>query len=349
MGAECEIHLLTNEFAEAYDLWLSNHEASMFYHTRRYIKMISALTGGQEQIFVAFDKNKSILGVLPVMSHDGSFGIVYNSLAFYGSHGGVLAQSKDVAERLMAHWNGLIQSSSCASATLIENIGDESAFLGGIVHHITDERIGQITPIAYTEDHDDKLMASYHSKTRNMVRKSQKQNFSISVENDAVEFLYDTHVANLKSIGGLAKDRQFFDLFPSLFVAGNDYKIWVARDNGTPVAALLLFYYKGTVEYFTPVIVDEYRDRQPLSLLIYESMCDASRSGYSRWNWGGTWASQDGVYLFKKRWGAADRPYRYYTHIGNQDVYNATSTELLTQYPGFFVIPFRCLIERKIA
>ena len=31
-------------------------------------------------------------------------------------------------------------------------------------------------------------------------------------------------------------------------------------------------------------------------------MASAAKRGMTRWNWGGTWLSQDGVYRFKKGW-----------------------------------------------
>ena len=58
------------------------------------------------------------------------------------------------------------------------------------------------------------------------------------------------------------------------------------------------------------------------------------------WNWGGTWASQTTLYFFKQRWGAVDRPYRYYTRVFNRELLNATPAQLLKEYPYFFVAPF---------
>jgi len=63
----------------------------------------------------------------------------------------------------------------------------------------------------------------------------------------------------------------------------------------------LLFYYGKTIEYFTPVFRNEYRSYQPMSLLIYQAMVDGAKAGYERWNWGGTWENQEGVYRFKSK------------------------------------------------
>ena len=112
---------------------------------------------------------------------------------------------------------------------------------------------------------------------------------------------------------------------------------------GEPVAALLLFYFNQTVEYFTPAIVKAHRSTQALPLTIFVAMKDAIRAGYRNWNWGGTWLSQDGVYDFKKRWGTNEYPYFYYTRLFRSDIMRRSKTELLEHYPGFFVLPFAAL------
>jgi hypothetical protein len=159
---------------------------------------------------------------------------------------------------------------------------------------------------------------------------------------EALDFLYRTHVDNLTAIGGIAKDRSFFSAIPKT-MHSDDWAVFTAYLNGEPIAALLLFYYNGTVEYFTPVIVESRRSTQALALVIYESMMDAIQMKYINWNWGGTWLTQDGVYDFKKRWGASEYRYYYYTRVMNQKLRLCTQTFLAKHYAGFFLIPFNKL------
>ena len=51
----------------------------------------------------------------------------------------------------------------------------------------------------------------------------------------------------MADIGGLAKNDRFFDTIPDYFEADKDYRIYIAQKEGTPVAALLLFYFNHTV------------------------------------------------------------------------------------------------------
>ena len=42
-------------------------------------------------------------------------------------------------------------------------------------------------------------------------------------------------------------------------------------------------------------------------------MLYAHKKGLKHWNWGGTWETQEGVMAFKRKWGAIDKKYFYYT------------------------------------
>lgn len=163
---------------------------------------------------------------------------------------------------------------------------------------------------------------------------------SVHVDNTAIDFLMHTHQANMQRIGGRSKSDAFFELFPQHFVADKDYAIYVAECGGQRVAALLLFYYNDAVEYYVPAISHDYREQQPLALVVFQAMVESVARGCRVWNWGGTWLSQDGVYKFKKKWGTSEKEYLYYTHIGNDDLCRASPDELMTEYGNFFVIPF---------
>ena len=105
----------------------------------------------------------------------------------------------------------------------------------------------------------------------------------------------------------------------------NQWAIFTAFLGDKPIAALLVFYFNKTVEYFTPVIDESYRSTQSLALVIYEAMRDSIFNGFSNWNWGGTWLTQGGVYDFKKRWGTTEYRYYYFTRVFHDDLQRCTS------------------------
>jgi lipid II:glycine glycyltransferase (peptidoglycan interpeptide bridge formation enzyme) len=240
----------------------------------------------------------------------------------------------------------MIHAKGVCSATLISSFAS-SVNYDRIEHNLEDFRISQVTPIAFQKDHEHQLMSSFHYKTRNMIRKARKNDIHVKVENTCFPFLMETHFENFRALGGKAKPSRFFASVERFFEKDIDYKIYVAEKNGIAVAALLLFYYKGYVEYYTPVVKQEYRHLQPLSLIILHAMTDASKAGYSWWNWGGTWPNQDGVYRFKKRFAAQEAKYTYYTFLKNKNVLKQSCSDLLEWYVDFFVLPFNALESQK--
>ena len=345
MGHKYQVRKFRDSDESAYSEFVDQSETSLLFQSLPYLKLIQELTSSKQETLLAVDDEGSIVGVLPLLSLSGRYGTVLNSLPYYGSNGGIISKDEDAKKFLLESYNYIVGNTQIAASTFVENPLDEPIPEDLVNHSVIDSRIGQFTSIDYTSEIEAQLIESFHYKTRNMVRKAQKSGFSFEIENDSLEFLEETHKANMQTIGGRAKKETFFSSFPKYFDKGKDYKIWVARFANQPVSALLVFYYREMAEYYLPITIEQFRDKQPLSLLIFEAMKDASLRGYKLWNWGGTWTSQIGVHRFKKRWGTQDRTYSYYTQINNKEIYKAPSKELLEQYDDFFVIPFQFLNE----
>jgi hypothetical protein len=166
---------------------------------------------------------------------------------------------------------------------------------------------------------------------------------------DTLYALHALHESNILGIGGIAKEKRFFDTIASQFKYDQDYRIYTARNiNGELVCGLMLLYYKDTVEYFVPATAENWRHAQPLSGLIYLAMRDAVIERGSRyWNWGDTWLTQDGVYHFKSRWGTNDYSYQYYTRAftNMNSLRGINKKTLLKHYPWFYTLPFSVLEE----
>ncbi len=162
-----------------------------------------------------------------------------------------------------------------------------------------DSRIGQATHLPEASSNlEERLMNVFHSKTRYMVRKAYRSNieFYVSESEEDLHFHADLYMRHSLAKGIVAKSWEFFSLVPRCFDYGKDYKVFIATRNGKRIAALLVFYYNNTVEYFTLCIVEQHRNLQPMSLLIFEAMKEAVFRGDAYWNWGGTGHGLEGVY-----------------------------------------------------
>jgi hypothetical protein len=325
----------------AYETFLLGVEESLLYSSLRYKVFLQALLGCEAQYWIAW-KDELIAGVLPIMWRDGPYGKVINSLPYYGSNGGVLATDQDVAVALTAKYDELVSKPDIAAATWICHPFHAPSVTPA--HTVIEERIAQWTSLLWEgRDPESALLGAIDGSARRNIRKAESSGVTVRIDNDQLSFIETVHAENMAEISGKAKSHEFFSKVRTHFNAGTDYRIYVAEQNGILISGLLLFYFNRTVEYFTPVTVSKNRESQPMALILAKAMVDAARQGFLRWNWGGTWLSQDGVLRFKRKWGAKDASYRYFTQLNGPDILKRSKSEILSAYPDFFVVPFHSL------
>jgi hypothetical protein len=302
---------LGDNLVEQYELFLKKNKA-LFYASNKYRIVLKSFLQQEDYYLVAIEDNGNILGVLPAFVCKNSIhGNVINSLPFYGSNGGILEFNDDIDVRgeLIRAYEDVARRTSCVASTIItspfQNMPEY--YEKNYECDFKDKRIGQISTLE-NDAGKDGLMGLFHSKTRNMIRKATKLQIEIKVDNSQESFrrLFDIHRDNMTKIGGLSKSYDFFLQVIRHCEAGGDYNIYIALLERKVIAALLLFYFNNTVEYFTPAIDSACRHMQPLSLLIFKAMQEAVDDGYRCWNWGGTWITQHELYRFKKRWNTVD-------------------------------------------
>jgi hypothetical protein len=358
------IDFLTPEKYGQYDAFLRSVDYSVLYSSSGYCEFLKAVLPPSECRYLCAIRGGELIGVLPAFLLRGSrFGNVLNSLPFFGSYGGVtLAPHIRDADRvkvgLIEAFHALAAEESVVSSTLISNPlhPDDAFYQQHCRATLFDDRIGQITPLPVLEPIEtlaDRLAGQIHAKTRNHIRKAMKSGFVLARTNTSESFqaLESIHRQNMAAIGGRIKSSTVFSAIQATFRFPDDYVLYTASKDERIVAALLVFFFNRTAEYFMPATEEGFRVYQPISLLVFEAMQDAVRRGCRFWNWGGTWLSQKGVYDFKARWGTQDHPYRYYIceHDGAKRLRTSSREELLTEYPNYYVLPFDALVSESVS
>lgn len=355
------IEVLTSDAGEEYEALLHACPHALLYASIKYRDFLASILDGCEARYLVVREAGRIVGALPMfIKRQKELGNVLNSLPFFGSHGGVIvhpqsSNSQAIIRKLLDTYRDVQHELQTITATLVSNpLEDMEAFYENGTHYTCkDVRTGQFTPLfdehGSRQKNAELLMASFHQKTRNAIRKAQKGGLEVSWVNttQSREDLIRLHTENMVAIGGTAKSSAIFAAIARTFDYDSDYRIYTASFQSGTIAALLVFFYNRTAEYFTPATDANYRDHQPMSLLIFEAMQEAIRRGCQFWNWGGTWPTQDGVYHFKKRWGTIDRPYYYYVSISDERILKVNRDKILNEFPYFYVVPFNQLQEQS--
>jgi CelD/BcsL family acetyltransferase involved in cellulose biosynthesis len=344
------VETLTDAGEAEYERFVLRSPRTLLYHGAGFRRLLRAVLEAEDRYLVARDTSGAIVGALPAFLRRGAggHGAVLNSLPFFGSNGGLLEFEGSAAVRraLLDRFEALAREESCVSSTIVTSpLDEEDASRSDIAFDLRDERLGQVTTLpGPAADVGAALMDLFHVKSRNALRKAQKLALTVTrEEEDALAFVAATHRQNILAKAGLAKEPRFFETLARVYERGRDYDVWVARHDGQPVAGLLVLYFNRTAEYYTPAVVEEYRSWQPLSLIVFEAMQAAVQHGLLWWNWGGTWASQEGVRRFKERLGAGDRPYHYFTRLFDPSLLHRRPEDLLREFPHFYVLPFSAL------
>ena len=321
---------------------------NLIYCTPKYISLVEKISGAPHKVLAKIEGNQ-IKGLMSFIEKEGPFGKVINSLPYYGSHGGVITDDLQTEKEILEAFVNYCNANSVISATIIPSFFKENTELysGFFEPDFEDERIGQFVNMSEIktgtkEEIGERLMEKFHSKTRGHIRKAIKSEVSVKVNSgkEVLDFLKHTHEVNCKAINIVAKTDSFFYGLHEIFEEDKDFKIYTAWHNDKPIAAMLCLYYNGTIEYYCPATIEEFRVLQPLSLLAYNAMIDGVVNGYKYWNWGGTSLTAQGVYDFKARWGTTDKNYKYYTRVFDKSIYKLKKEDIMANYPYFFVIPF---------
>jgi len=358
-----EIQVLSSKYEEDYKRLITEGENTLLLSTLKYRNLLKWITKSEPYYLIALEENK-IVGCLPTfLKRNSTYGNVLNSLPWFGGNPGILVSAvknhsdkKHIKNELIKAFHKLAKEHDCISSTLVSRPFEEDLKLyeTNMNHTFLDSRIGMFTPLPkFSKTIDKDLMDIIHSKTRNLIRKAQKSGITYYHNNniDSLKFLAEVHKQNMVAVGAPPKELDFFIKISEIFEYDKDYRIYIAELDGVKIGSLLLIYFNKTVEYFTPAVKVEYRNIQPLNLLIFNAMKDMSEKGYKYWNWGGTTLpGMEGVYHFKKRWGSDECNYYYYTTFYKSlDIIRSLNSEvLLNEYPYFYVIPFFKLKKEEL-
>jgi hypothetical protein len=350
------IDLLDDKEEAIYDELIGSIEHSLLYVTLKYRDFLRrVLPQSRDRYLVAYQAGRMV-GTLPAfIKSNATHGNVLNSLPFYGSNGGVqvspeVGDPEAVKVRLLDAFGDLAAQEGVVASTLISSplSEDDEIYERHTRYAHKDHRIGQLTLLPQGVDAsevEDSLMARFHKKTRNSIRKAKKSGINIehSDSRGALNRLADLHRQNIEAMGGIHKPLSVFEDIRQSFSYDRDYRVYIAKKDQAIIGALLVFFHNRTAEYFTPAVDAVFRSDQPGSLLAFEGMLEAVRRGFAYWNWGGTWTTQEGVYRFKSRFGAQDMRYTYYIRELDPSLRQLSRDDILAAYPYFYVLPFGIL------
>jgi len=324
-----------------YQNFIKNNNSS-FYHSKNHILFLNDLLK-TKPYFVQVKNNNKLLGVLPFFLKTSSFGSVINSLPFFGSYGGVVSSSDNISKLLLEELNNFIKKNNILSATIIMNpfLTNSKIYEKYFEHDFIEKR--RIQCIDLNNYTDESLWLSFEQRVRRSIRKSFKENLTvskISLTDESINNFFSLHEKEMNSKGGKPKPIEFFKSVKNNFTKDVDYDVFEVKKNEKSISYLLVFYHYPYTEYYMPAYNSEYKNSQSTSLLIWESIKTSINKNFKFYNFGGTWFDQPEIYLFKRGWNANDYFYNYYIYADIDKIKTIGIENLSKSFPYFFVVPY---------
>ena len=322
----------------------SKIDNGLIYYSSKYRDFLKSILNAESHYLINGEA-KSPKVLFPMFVKDGPYGLIANSLPFFGSHGSpVVDGSQEISVLdVLRECEKQVLEKNWSAITIVENpfatIPDSVLRKLKLLRQI-DTRMSQVThagsdiPFSLEE-----LMKRFHVKMRNAIRKGAASGQEVLTcdSNADWSFLINEHQKSIRLMGGVPKGIDVFDALRAVF--GEDLQLHCGFVNGQHVSALLTIRYQNSIEYFIPVTDARYRSAQVLPHLIATVMLSEFQKGMQFWNWGGTWLSQSGVHQFKARFDAISRPYRY-IHWSKPELAGCESEVLKEAYGLFYVRKF---------
>lgn len=315
---------------------------------------------GSEFIYIIGQEVNTLSCGISCSIYRGKFGTVVNCLPYFGSYGDALALPDTPDSAIAAIYEELIDYCRSTNALALNVITSPFA---SEKHHVAvaewinptylDKRCCQITEIPKYRGEERReyleiLLGTFEGRARTVYRKCERNAYVLKTceTPEQVNEFFEIHRENIGSKGGNFKSKRFFEYVYSLLKTNPKLvDMPVLLDGNRIAGGCVLFYHGSTVEYHTTCLRNEYRSEGILTMIIAQKMADAGMQGFQKWNFGGTWESQKGVYMFKKSFNAKDHLYTYNIRFFRDldKIKKLSSTEIFKEYPLFFIIPFHAL------
>lgn len=239
----------------------------------------------------------------------------------YINHAGVLAESDDIADALIARAAELAQQHDVDYLELRHGHPRKHTAL-------TAQRDDKVLMVAPLPADADALWNSLHSKVRNQIRKGDKGDLQARWGSlDLLDDFYDVFAINMRDLGTPVYSKQLFESILTHF--GERAELIVIDHNNQPIAGALLMHHPAlgvgaasepaTSSVPSASSLREFNSTNANMWMYHKMLLRAIERGSALFDFGRS-SEDSGTYRFKKQWGAEPRPTVWQYHVRRGDI-----------------------------
>jgi FemAB-related protein (PEP-CTERM system-associated) len=301
MSAAVRVAGLVPQACAAWDAFVSVAPEATFFHRAGWAQVIERAFGHRAHYLYAEEQGR-ITGVLPLVElRSLLFGHALVSTPFC-VYGGVAATS--------AAARAALTEAACA---LARELGVHYLEL----RHRTAQNPHWPTKGLYVtfrrpiEGDDERNFAAIPRKQRAMVRKGIDAGL-VAEPDTGVDRLHACYAESVRNLGTPVFARRYLETLREVF--GPDCEVLVVRHAGTPVAAVMSFYFRDEVLPYYGGGSERARELKANDFMYWEVMRRAAARGARLYDYGRS-KVDTGSYSFKKHWGFEPQPLHYEYHL----------------------------------
>lgn len=276
-----------------WDKYVETHKYATPYHRFAWLKSVELAYQHTNVSLIAYDQDK-VVGVLPCIKMQRPLAKAkYCSLPFCDLGYG-LVDNDDILKALQTH----------AKQTLADIGGDTFEYRDS-QQEFTDScapgaKVRMLLPLPDTADD---LMASFKSKLRSQVRKSEKNGLTFKIDNNQkqIDDFYQIFSINMRKLGSPVHAKSWFE---NLFIhyADNIF-LSVVYTGDIAIGAGIIIRNKHSMAIPWASTVADYNKLAPNMMLYWSLLKHSCDIGCKEFDFGRS-SFGEGTFKFKQQWGA---------------------------------------------
>lgn len=322
------------EYAD-WDAMLLEHEEASFFHTSAWAGVLSESYNYKPVYFTSIE-NGEIVSLIPLMEVKsfltGNRGV---SLPFTDHCDPICKDPVNLEEIL----NTVIEFGKTAGWKHIDLRGENAYYLGkpaseSFFVHFLDLAQGK-----------DRIFAGLRSSTRRNIKRAQKENLSISIQNsrESVEAFYRLNCETRKHHGLPPQPRYFFKKIFEQIIARDKGFVVLAYRQRRIIAGAVFFHFKNKAIYKYGASDRKYLDLRPNNLVMWKAIEWFAGNAFKSFSFGRTEPENQGLLQFKRGWGAKEKTLNYYKYDLGKDRFVSNQSGAKSSYKFFKMLPLPIL------
>lgn len=317
------------------------HEQLPYSYTLLWKEMLEQVLDADEYYWYVVDRSKEcVVAILPSFMKDGSVGKVVNSLPYTQSVGGWV-----IARNVVAEDKSMLLE---VAQSFISNFSQEHniSFWSEVYTGSNTEALFEIGQIETRSRTFELLSLGEPLEFRKGLKWNIKQGAKFALEAFQAKSIAEIHecykvYADAMTTMGVKPHE--WGVFNYLLNSDREsfLEVYGSKLGSEIVGVVILMVYNGRVSYYASGCSPKGRKAQAISWLCREVIEIMIERGLDVWDW--MPSPNEKVKEYKASWGGGVEEHVVRTYCFREPKGICDSSILLSEYEGFFVVPFDCL------